>query len=130
MRIPLLIASILASAPVVASDDAARSQVEYSLARSLVSRDLPIAASIYYARIVRRGPSDPFFAQALQGELAIADRVDDSALSVSIGPELLASLSPSICSRSLLSGPIQGRRCRPFAPSRSSTRTAPRKRKS
>jgi TolA-binding protein len=98
MRIPLLIASIVASAAAAAPEDAARSQAEYSLARSLSSRGLPIAASIYYGRIVRRGPADPFFSQAVQGEVSVADRLDDSALA-SIGPEILASLSPEVAPR-------------------------------
>ena len=97
MLIPVLLAATIAAAapPGSASPvDASRSETEYALARSLVARGLPVSASIYYARIAERGPSDPFHARALQGQLEIADRVDDTALPTAVAADALDQLSP------------------------------------
>ncbi|HYZ89507.1 MAG TPA: tetratricopeptide repeat protein, partial [Myxococcales bacterium] len=102
MLIRILLAATLAAAAAPAAgapDDARRSEAEYALARSLVARGLPVSASIYYTRIASRGPSDPFYARALQGELEIADRVDDFALPAPARADLLDALSPQAAGR-------------------------------
>ena len=101
MRIPVLLASLLATAANAAAGDALhraqdreidgdargaaisfhqalqglqgleRAQAELLLAQSLARFGLPASASVYYLRVLDRGLGNPFYARALEGAVAV-----------------------------------------------------------
>jgi len=78
-----------------------REEAEVFLARALARLGLPAAASAYYLRAVERGPSDPYFARAVEGAVA-ADAELGGALAPAlekVPAETAANLSPETAAR-------------------------------
>jgi len=131
MRIPVLLASLLASAGASASagdalhkardreidgdargaaiafhqalqraDGLERAQAELLLAQSLARVGAPVSASVYYLRVLERGPGNPFHARALEGAAAL-EPLDGPAASAleKASPEAIASLPPDLAAR-------------------------------
>jgi len=79
-----------------------RAQAELLLAKSLARLGLPAAASVYYLRIVERGPAAPFYAGAVEGAAASLQRlevVSDAGALEKVPAEALAGLTPEVAAR-------------------------------
>jgi TolA-binding protein len=110
MRIPVLLASVASAAAahagsgdaLHAATDPERAQQELLLAQSLARRGLPAAASIYYLRIVERGPQDPFYVRAVEGAAAL-EPLDGAGMQAGalekVPAEVLPQLAPEVAAR-------------------------------
>lgn len=63
-----------------ASDAQVKGKAEYYLAQSLARKQLPVAAFIAYAAIVKAGPQHPSYLQAVEGLVDMQQRLDEQNL--------------------------------------------------
>ncbi|MFL5311488.1 MAG: tetratricopeptide repeat protein [Myxococcales bacterium] len=77
-----------------------RAQAELLLAQSLARLGLPASASVYYLRVLDRGPADPFYARALEGAVASASWDGAPMTALEKAPaEAVAALPPDLAAR-------------------------------